>query len=168
MLKMICPNHLRMGRMNKRVLDGPMRLPRYREEQLEVIAKMYNPWWKIWRDTYVPKLMRQPIWFRSYRDLVYFVKRESEVGDAKWTLGMVDDLHMGRDGIIREAVVKYCNSTEQKLSLTKGDAQDSTYPRYTERAMRRLVKIFSIEEDSLAEIYIYIYMYPEPQETKTV
>jgi hypothetical protein len=155
-LKMITPNHLRMGRMNKRVLDGPMRLPRNREEQLEVIAKMYNAWFRIWRDTYVPKLMHQPIWFRSDRDLmegdlVYFVKRESEVGDAKWTLGMVDELHRGRDGIIREAVIKYCNATEQKLSLTKGDAQDSTYPRYTERAVRRLVKIFSIEEDSLAD-----------------
>ena len=64
---------------------------------------------------------------------------------------MVDELHRGRDGIIREVVIKYCNSSEQKLSLTKGDAQDSTYPRYTERAVRRLIKIFSVEDGSLAE-----------------
>jgi hypothetical protein len=52
------------------------------------------------------------------------------VGDAKWTMGMVEDINRGRDGVIREAVIKYCNSSEQKLSLTKGDrAHDSTYPR---------------------------------------
>ena len=64
---------------------------------------------------------------------------------------MVEELHRGRDGIIREVVIKYCNSSEQKLSLTKGNAKDFTYPRYTERAVRRLIKIFSIEEDSLAD-----------------
>ena len=37
--------------------------------------------------------MHQPIWFRSDRNLVvvnlvYFVKRESAVGDAKWTAEM--------------------------------------------------------------------------------
>ncbi len=53
--------------------------------------------------------------------------------------------------VVSVRVIKYCNSSEQKLSLTKGDAQDSTYPRYTERAVRKLVKIFSIEEDSLAD-----------------
>ena len=71
--------------------------------------------------------------------------------DAKWTLGMVEELHRGRDGIIREVVIKYCNSSEQKLSLTKGKGLDSTYPRYTERAVRRLIKIFSIEDDCLAD-----------------
>ena len=58
----------------------------------------------------------------------------------------------GRDGIIMEAVIKYCNSAEQKLSLTKeGRGTDSTYPRYTECAVRRLLKIFSVEETNLSE-----------------
>ena len=66
-------------------------------------------------------------------------------------MGMVEDINRGRDGIIREAVIKYCNSSEQKLSLTKSNANDSTYPRYTERAVRKLIKIFSIEEPNFAE-----------------
>ena len=83
---------------------------------------------------------------------MYFVKKDSSVGDAKWTMGMVEDINRGRDGIIREAVIKYCNSSEQKLSLTKGDrAHDSTYPRYTERAVRKRIKIFSVEETNLVE-----------------
>jgi hypothetical protein len=34
--------------------------------------------------------------------------------------------------------------------LTRGNAkEESTYPSYTERAMRKLIKILSIEETSL-------------------
>ena len=43
-------------------------------------------------------------------NLVYFVKRDRKVGDAKWTMGMVEDINRGRDGVIRVAVIKYCNS----------------------------------------------------------
>jgi hypothetical protein len=104
----------------------------------------------------VPKLMHKPKWFRSDKDLVsgdlvYFIKREGAL-ENKWTMGMVESVKKGRDGIIREAVIKYCNSSEQKLSLGKNDKQlDSTFPRYTERSVRKLIKIFSIEETSLVE-----------------
>ena len=137
--------------LNKRVLDGPMRLPKNREEQLDIIAKMYDARFRILQDTYVPKLMHQPILFKTdcnlvLGDLVYFVKRDSKVGDAKWTMGMVEEINRGRDGVIREAVIKYCNSAEQKISLIKGDrGTDTTYPRYTESAVCRLIKIFIVE-----------------------
>ena len=79
-------------------------------------------------------------------DLVYFVKRDGAL-TSKWTLGMVDELERGRDGVIRKAVIKYCNADEQKLGDGRGN--DSTLPRYTERAIRKLVKVFSIEETGL-------------------
>jgi hypothetical protein len=112
---MICPNHLRMGRLNKRDLDGPIWLPKKREEQLEVIGKKYDAWFKIWRDAYVPKLMHQQKWFKTdcdlvVGDLVYFIKKDSAVGDAKWTMGMVEKANKGRDGVKREVVIKYCNA----------------------------------------------------------
>jgi hypothetical protein len=79
-----------LSRLNKRALGRPMRLHMNREEQLEVIVNTYDVWFKIWRETYVLKLMHQPIWIKSNRDLVirdmvYFMKRESVGGDAKWT-----------------------------------------------------------------------------------
>ena len=107
-------------------------------------------------DTYVPKLMFKPKWFKTDRnllvgDLVYFVKKDGAL-DNKWTMGMVESVDKGRDGVIRKATVKYCNSGEQKLSLDKTKSQDdSTFPRYTERAVRKLIKIFSLEETSIAE-----------------
>ena len=41
-LKIICPNHLRMGRVNTRALDGPMRLPKNKEEHPRVVRPMYD------------------------------------------------------------------------------------------------------------------------------
>ena len=55
-------------------------------------------------------------------DLVYFIKKDSVVGDAKWTMGMVEKASKGRDGVIREVVIKYCNESEKTLSLTRGNA----------------------------------------------
>ena len=156
LLKMICPNQLRVGRLNKRALDGPVRLPKNKMEMLEKVDEVYKVWFRLWRDTYVPKLMFKPKWFKTDRDLlegdlVYFVKRDGALNN-KWTIGMVESVDRGRDGVIRKATVKYCNSSEQKLSLEKGEIQsDSTFPRYTERAVRKLVKIFSLEETSLAD-----------------
>jgi hypothetical protein len=147
---------LMLGRINKRALDGPMRLPKNREEQLKLIGDTYEAWFRIWRDSYVPMLMHRPKWFRSDKDLVngdlvYFIKREGAL-ENKWTMGMVESVKKGRDGIIWEAVIKYCNSSEQKLSLGKSDNQpNSTFPRYTKRSARKLIKIFSIEETSLAK-----------------
>ena len=100
--------------------------------------------------------MFQLEWFKTDRDmvvgdLVYFIKTDGAL-DNKWTIGMVESVDRGRDGVIRKATIKYCNSSEQKLSLRKGAGQDdATFPRYTERAVRKLVKIFSLEEISLAE-----------------
>ena len=155
LLKMVCPNHLRVGRMNKRSLDGPVRLPRGKMEMLENVDKMYSAWFRLWKEVFVPKLMFQPKWFKTDRDLVegdlvFFIKKDGDL-ESKWTMGMVESLEKGRDGVIRRATIKYCNSGEQNLSMDKTNTQDSTFPRYTERTVRRLVKVFSLEETSLAE-----------------
>ena len=152
LLKLICPNQLRVGRMNKRALDGPVRLPAGKMEMLETVNRIYQLWFNIWKEAYVPKLMVRPKWFRSERDLVtgdlvYFMKRDGDLS-GKWTIGMVDSVSKGADGIIREVMIKYCNASEQNLG--RGE-QSGTLPRYTERSVRKLVKIFSLEDVNLGE-----------------
>ena len=61
---------------------------------------------------------------------------------------MVDSVSKGADGVIKEVIVKYCNASEQDLGRA---GQSSTLPRYTERSVRKLVKIFSLEDVSLGE-----------------
>ena len=152
---LFCPNHLRMGRVNTRALDGPMRLPKNKEEHLRVVRLMYDAWFAIWRDTYVPHLLHQPKWFNSDKDLlpgdlVYFLKQESKLA-GKWIIGMVEEVEHGKDGVVREVKIKYCNASEQKLSLTGDSSKDKTYPRTTIRTVRKVVKLFSIEDAHLGE-----------------
>jgi hypothetical protein len=80
----------------------------------------------------------QPKWLQSDRDLlpgdlVYFMKKERKL-TTKWTIGMMEEVQKGRDGILREVTIKYCNSSDQKLTLEGDTSKDKTLPRYTDRS----------------------------------
>ena len=85
----------------------------------------------------VPKLLPQPKWFKESPelkpgDIVYFQKIENELS-SDWTVGQVHYVTRSRDGVIRRVCVKYFNHNENK-------------PRFTDRAVRSLVKLFSIDD----------------------
>jgi hypothetical protein len=57
-----------------------------------------------------------------------------------------------KHAVVVKVVEQTKNREEQKLSLIKGSrGNTSAYPRYTERAVWKLIKIFSVEETNLAE-----------------
>ena len=97
------------------------------------------------------------MWFKTDRDLMvgdlfYFMKKDSALGDNTWSMGMMETANKGMDGIIREVGIQVCSSSEQNLSQDKGDTQpNSTYPRYTKRAVTKLIKILGVENTHLAE-----------------
>ena len=114
---------------------------------VEKVDKLYQAWFKLWKETVVPRLIRQPKWFKSDKhlkpgDLVYFEKDPSKLGSS-WIMGRVDQVKRGDDGLAREATVVYRNHQEN-------------FQRMTNRAIRSLVKLFSIDEgciqDDLAEL----------------
>ena len=89
-LKIISPNMLKVGRINSRALDGPVRLSTDHRKMLGDIAEKYEAWFKVWCETYVPKLMMQKRGFKNDRDLavddlVYFQKEESKLS-SPWML----------------------------------------------------------------------------------
>ena len=139
-LKMLVPNMLRIGRVNSRTLDGPVRLSNESRKMLGDIEEKYAAWYKIWCDVYVPKIMHQKRNFKNDRDLqkndlVYYQKKEGHL-DNVWVLGRVDQVVRGRDGIIRKVFVKYFNSKED-------------FGRVTERSARTLIKIWSADDPDL-------------------
>ena len=101
------------------------------------------------QDTVVPRLIPQPKWFRIDEDLkvgdiVYFQKQGSDLGES-WTVGEVDQIVKGRDGLIRRAIIKYFNAEEN-------DPVSASYrARFTDRAVRSLVKLWSLDECTLFE-----------------
>ena len=142
LLKILTPNMLRVGRINSRALQGPVRLPVDEKELLKVVESTYQGWYNIFKETVVPRLINQPKWFKKEedlkeQDLVYFQKHESDLS-SDWTIGQVDQIVVGRDGLIRRAWIKYFNYGEKN-------------PRLTDRSVRRLVKLWSLDESCLAD-----------------
>merc|ERR1711867_42158 len=142
LLKLIFPNMLRIGRMNTRSLDGPIRLPSGPQELMEKVEKTYTLFYKLWNITMVPKLMRMHKWYNGKAvlkvgDIVYFRKVESELS-SKWTVGRVTNVVQGKDEIVRRATVQYQNANEEK-------------PRYTDRSARSFIKLFNIDDVSWQE-----------------
>ena len=78
----------------------------------------------------VPKLMKQPKWFKVERDLkekdlVYFKKKDSPISST-WKIGQVDQVIASRDGLIRRVIIKYYNYKED-------------HPQFTDRSVRSVV-----------------------------
>ena len=77
LLRLITPNMLRLGRLNSRALDGPVRFPTGPKDLMEKFEKIYNAFFKVWDVVMVPKLIPQPKWFKDgvelkVEDVVYF------------------------------------------------------------------------------------------------
>ena len=84
--------------------------------------KIFNTWFETWLVNHVLKLMHQPKWFQSDRDLkvcdiLLFIKRDSTI-TRKYQNGMIYEVLPSRDGIIRKIVVKYRNNQENLDSFT--------------------------------------------------
>ena len=125
--------------MNRRSLDGPVRLPKNPGELMNRIEKGYDMFFKLWNTAMIPKLMKQKKWFGGkvelgVGDIVYFQKVESK-WSSKWTIGKIVEVVKSKDGVVRRASVQYQNSSEES-------------PRTTERAVRSLIKIFNIDDQN--------------------
>merc|ERR1711888_299073 len=100
------------------------------------VEKLYDSWFRVWQDTVVPKLLFQPKWYQSDKDLqegdlVYFQKKDGKL-ENKWVIGKVEQVvRSERDKKIRRVIVRYQNEKEN-------------FGRMTDRSVRKLVKLFSI------------------------
>ena len=137
-LKLVTPNLMRVGRIHSRVVDGPLRFPTGPKDIMEKVEQSFDAFYKIWNVSVVPKLIPQPKWFKDSpelkpEDVVYFRKTEGEF-DTKWTVGQVETVTRSKDGVVRRAQIRYHNHNEK-------------VPRFTDRAVQSLVRIFNIEDD---------------------
>ena len=137
LLKLITPNLLKIGRLNSRALEGPVRFPTGPKDVMVKVEETYDAFFRIWNATMVPRLIPQAKWFTEGSelkpgDIIYFQKVENELSST-WTVGQVYSVTRSRDGVVRRVCVKYINYTEDK-------------PRYTDRAVRSLVRLFNVED----------------------
>ena len=144
LLKLISPQMMRMGRINSRQPIGPFKLPEAPKSMLDRVESCYKLWYKEYQDTLMLKylLELQPKWFRTTKDVkvndcVLFRKSEGKL-DGAWQLGTIEEIVTSKDGIIRRVTVRYCNASEDQ-------------PRFTDRSIRSLVKLFNVEDGGWRE-----------------
>ena len=143
LLRLITPNMLRVGRLNSRSLQGPIRYPNGPRDYLKKVDDTFNTFYKIWNVVHVPRLIPQPKWFKDSPelkpgDVVYFKKVDNELSND-WSLGQVDSVTRSRDGIVRRATVRYYN------------VGPNSGPKWTDRSIRSLVRLFSIDDTYFVE-----------------
>ena len=84
--------------------------------------------------------MDQTKWYKSDEinkgDIVLFLKQESPLSKT-YQYGMIDDVEVSKDDLIRKVTVKYRNHNEQTT-------------RYTRRSVRSLVMIKPVDEEDIA------------------
>ena len=138
LLKIVTPNMMKIGRLNSRVVDGPVRFPTGPRDLMVKVEEVFDAFFQIWNISCVPKLIPQPKWFKESpelkpEDVVYFQKRESDM-ISKWTIGQVDSVIRSKDGVVRRANIRFYNSGEN-------------HARFTDRAVRSLCRIFNVEDN---------------------
>ena len=80
-MDLITLNRLKLGRNNERSPVSPMKVVSNQLKILEENKEIFNIWFETWLISRVPKLMDQPKWFCSDRDvkicdLVLFIKNK--------------------------------------------------------------------------------------------
>ena len=109
------------------------------------VDDLYWRWHQIFNDTMVPLLLSadQPKWFNHDTDLkvgdVVYFKKTTGVLRSPWAMGLVHEVDVGRDGLIRMVTVLYYNASEP------------TNAQYTDRAVRSLVRLFHVDELSWSQ-----------------
>ena len=147
LLRLLTPNLLKLGRLHSRALVGPVRLPSGPGDLMKRVEDAFDAFFNVWNVTMIPRLIKSPKWYKSDEDLrptdiVYFKKVENELS-SDWTLGQIDSVEKGKDGKVRQVVIRYQNCNEN-------------LPRYTHRPARKVVRLFNVEDtswmDDMAEV----------------
>ena len=141
-MDLLTPNRLLLGRNNERSPVGSMQVSNNVSKIIEANEEIYNTWFENWLVCHVPKLMMQPKWFKTDRDLskgdiVLFLKNESSICKT-YQYGVIESVLRGKDNRIRKVLVKYQNHGEKVF-------------RITHRAAREIVVIHPADELSIYE-----------------
>ena len=139
-LDLLTPNRLRLGRNNARSPTGEMIQVSHPSKIIDENNRIFTSWFEIWLQSHVPKLMGQQKWYKTEEvnkgDVVLFLKQESPLSKT-YQYGMIDDIEIGKDDVVRKVTVKYRNHNEETT-------------RYTRRAVRSLVMIKPVEEEDIS------------------
>ncbi|XP_058809532.1 uncharacterized protein LOC131674709 [Phymastichus coffea] len=118
----ITPAHLLIGRPF-RFLPEPdfVSVPDNRLRTYQIIQKARQDFWKKWQKEYLHELQTRQKWLTSNTTLTpgsVVLLMEDNPACARWSLGVVEEVHPGSDGIARVATVKTASGV-YKRNITR-------------------------------------------------
>ena len=122
-MDLITRNRLLMRRNNERSPEGSLEVSNDYDRIMKQNNKIHQFWFENWLISHVSKLMFQPKWFQTSRDvkvgdIVLFLKHDSLLSKT-YKYGMITNIEYGKDGILRRVDVKYQNANENVNRSTK-------------------------------------------------
>ena len=105
-----------LGRNNEHRPAGPLCVRNDSDKIIKQNANIMNAWFECWLVSHVPKLVEQPKWFSSERNLkagdaVLFLRKEREYA-GNYQYGLIKSVEIGGDQKIRNVILEYQNHSE--------------------------------------------------------
>ena len=90
------------------------------------MEKVYQVWWKVWKEEKLVDFIPQPSKWRRTNDqlrigdIVIFLKSdvENRLEDLVWRIARVRSVQTSEDGLARSAILEYRNSSEKVIRTT--------------------------------------------------
>ena len=138
----LCPNDLLLGRASNRVPSGPMVDTSDTRKRFSMVQSIITTFWRRWMRDYFPTLTIRQKWHTTIRNLrkgdVVLVQ-DSDLIRGNWKLAQVETAEPGRDGKVRDVVVRYKISNSNPTCKAGKD-------RLINRSVHRLVLLLPVEE----------------------
>ena len=108
------------------------------ERKLRTIEET-SGWFEIWNVSELPKMIPKPRWFKVKQgDVIMFQKVANELS-SDWPVGQIESAVRFKDGAIRRVEVRYHHQHDKEH-------------KFTDRAVRSLVRLFHIEDKYYIEV----------------
>ena len=147
LLRILTPNSLKLISNSDRAPISLFNIPDSAETIMDNIQQKYETWYQVWNEQYLPLIMERQKWHMKKDnlcpgDIVYFMLKESLMS-ASWRIGKIEQVKIGDDGYVRQALIAYKD--------TSGDEPADWTHRTVERPVRKIVKLFHINDTTLMD-----------------
>lgn len=127
-LNPITPAHLVIGRstLQQPLTDNVIDMPDNRLTVWGFQQKMFQQFWKSWKDDYIISLQKRNKWYNREQNLkpgdMVLIQHEN-TPPSKWPLGLIRSVSKAPDGLVRSAIIevpaiKIDNKTKKKKMST--------------------------------------------------
>ena len=144
-MSVLRPNLLKLNTASERSPAGLFDVPNRPIDLMHKIKEVYELWYRIWCNEYIPIISQRQKWFKDEEDLkesdiVYFKLTDSPFSPS-WQVGKVEYTIVSKDKKVRTVGVSYKHDTESGKKEF----------RIVERPVRQMIKLMNIEDTTLIE-----------------